>query len=58
MFPARTSFPLLEMKSMIFRKRERVFCPQLSLTEAIRVTYQGVALVVLNRWSLGGLSRL
>jgi len=28
-----------------------------ALTEAVRVAHHGVVLVVLNRWSLGGLSR-
>lgn len=31
--------------------------PEAALTEAVRVARQGVVLVVLNRWSLGGLSR-
>jgi ubiquinone/menaquinone biosynthesis C-methylase UbiE len=31
--------------------------PQLALREAVRVARQGVLVVVLNRWSLGGFSR-
>lgn len=31
--------------------------PEAALAEAVRVARQGVVLVVLNRWSLGGLSR-
>jgi SAM-dependent methyltransferase len=31
--------------------------PDAALSEAVRVARQGLALVVLNRWSLGGLSR-
>jgi len=31
--------------------------PEAALTEAVRIARQGVVLVVLNRWSLGGLSR-
>jgi SAM-dependent methyltransferase len=31
--------------------------PDVALREAVRVARQGVVLVVLNRWSLGGLSR-
>jgi ubiquinone/menaquinone biosynthesis C-methylase UbiE len=31
--------------------------PGEALTEAVRVARQGLVLVVLNRWSLGGLSR-
>jgi SAM-dependent methyltransferase len=31
--------------------------PQVALTEAVRVARQGIMLLVLNRWSLGGLSR-
>jgi SAM-dependent methyltransferase len=31
--------------------------PEVALGEAVRIARQGVVLVVLNRWSLGGLSR-
>jgi ubiquinone/menaquinone biosynthesis C-methylase UbiE len=31
--------------------------PDMVLTEAVRIARQGLVLVVLNRWSLGGLSR-
>jgi SAM-dependent methyltransferase len=31
--------------------------PQAALSEAVRVARQGVVVIVLNRWSLGGLSR-
>jgi SAM-dependent methyltransferase len=31
--------------------------PEVALTEAVRVARQGIILLVLNRWSLGGLSR-
>jgi SAM-dependent methyltransferase len=31
--------------------------PKRALTEAVRVSRQGLMLLVLNRWSLGGLSR-
>jgi SAM-dependent methyltransferase len=31
--------------------------PQVALTEAVRVARQGIILLVLNRWSLGGFSR-
>jgi SAM-dependent methyltransferase len=31
--------------------------PEIALSEAVRVARQGLVLVILNRWSLGGLSR-